>query len=114
LLTAGTKRSDEATGGASRHKDSVNGTYITEREHRRRELPGKQDKKDDTGIEIEESSPKHRNADSSSLVEQCDTKLNTVPGHSTQENNVNEATGSHVTIDVDAHATINSDMGSKC
>jgi hypothetical protein len=107
-LTAGTKKSDQA----SINKDGANGTYITEGGHRSRELPGKQDNKDDTDVEMEESSPKDGKADSSNLVGQCDTKLNTVPGHSTKENNVNEETGYHVTINVDAHATINSDMGS--
>jgi hypothetical protein len=62
---------------------------------------------------MEKSSPKDRKADRSNLGGQCDTKLNTFPGYSTRENNANEATVSHVTIDVDAYATINSDMGSK-
>jgi hypothetical protein len=55
--------------------------------------PGKQDNKDDNDVEMEESSPKDRKVDRLNLVGQYDTKLNTVPGHSTKEKNVNGATG---------------------
>jgi hypothetical protein len=112
-MADGTKKYDKATGGASRNKDGANVTYSTYGEHRRRELPRKQDNKDETYVGMEESSPKDRKVDSSNLVGQCDTKLNTVPGRSTKGNSANQATGSHFTIDVDAHVKINSDMGSK-
>jgi hypothetical protein len=71
-LTAGTKKSDKAADGSKRNKDGVTGTYSTSGEHHQRELPVKQDNKDDNDVEMEEGSPKDRKADISNLVGQTD------------------------------------------